>query len=67
MNLCAQRMKEKLESKKLKFEYKTINDDKSLIQFPFEGKVAQMYFSGNNGTYLSMRCLSAFPRRKSPM
>ena len=54
MNLCAERMKEKLESKKMKFECKTISDEKSLISFPYEGKVAQMYFSGDKGTYLSI-------------
>ena len=67
MNLCAQRMKENLESKKLNFRCETTEDGDSVIEFPYEGKIAKMFFCGDEGRYLSMRCMSMFPRRKPLM
>lgn len=54
MNLCAQRMKENLESKKLNFRCGTTKDGDSVIEFPYEGKIARMFFCGDEGRYLSV-------------
>ena len=54
MNLCAQLLKEDLESKKMNFKCGTAKDGDSVIEFPYQGKVARMFFCGDEGHYLSI-------------
>ena len=54
MKTCAERLKENLESKNLNFECGTDKDGDSIIEFPYQGKVAKMFFSGEEGQYLSI-------------
>lgn len=54
MDLCAQWLKAKPESKNLKFRSGTDDDGDSVIEFLYEGKVAKMFFFGNEGRYLSV-------------
>ena len=53
MNICAELFKKKLESKKMNFRSGT-QDDTSVIDFPYSGKVAKLLFSGDEGGYLSI-------------
>lgn len=54
MNTCAELLKENLESKNLNFECGTDKDGDSIIEFPYQGKVAKLFFSGEEGEYLSI-------------
>lgn len=54
MSACADLLKEMLESKNLRFsEYKDSDGD-DVIVFPYMGKDVKMFFSGDDGTYLSL-------------
>jgi len=54
MNLCAELMEKNLEAKKMNFKCGTTNNGDSVIEFPYSGKIAKMYFCGDEGHYLSI-------------
>ena len=54
LNVCAQRLANTLQDKDLNYQTDIANDGTSVILFPFQGKVVRMFFSGENGKYLSM-------------
>ena len=54
MNLCAELMEKNLEAKKMNFKCGTTNKGDSVIEFPYSGKIAKMYFCGDEGHYLSI-------------
>ena len=54
MKLCAELLKKDLEAKKLKFQCSTDEDGDSLIELPYQGKTAKMFFCGDEGHYLSI-------------
>ena len=53
LNTCAQAFVDLLESKGLNFQSGTASDGDSIVDFPYQGKVTKMIFSGENGCYLS--------------
>ena len=54
MNVCAELMKKDLDSKKMNFHTGTTKSGDSVIEFPYSGKIAKMYFCGDEGHYLSI-------------
>ena len=54
MNTCAELLKKYLEEKKFNFKTSIVKDGDSLIEFPYQGKIARMFFSGDEGQYLSI-------------
>ena len=54
MNTCAELFVESLKEKDLNFESGTIKDGDSVVEFPYKGKVVKMFFSGEQGEYLSL-------------
>lgn len=53
LNTFAQLFVDNLKSKDLNFSSGT-SDDTSCVEFPYQGKVAKLLFSGENGEYLSI-------------
>ena len=51
---CAKLFQKNLDSKKLNYQASTDKDGDIRIRFPYEGKDILMFFSGNDGEYLSM-------------
>lgn len=54
LNTCAELFVENLKSKNLNFECGTTKSGDSVVEFPYSGKVAKMFFGGNDGGYLSI-------------
>lgn len=54
LNTCAELLVQNLKSKNLNFECGTDKDGDSVVEFPYQGKVAKMFFSGDQGQYLSI-------------
>ncbi len=54
LKICAQKFVDNLKAKNLEFKAVTDKDGDSLIAFPYEGKVTRIFFSGDDGEYLSM-------------
>ena len=54
LNTCAQRFVDDLKAKKLNFESGTDRDGDSVVEFPYQGKVTKIFFSGSEGRYMSM-------------
>lgn len=54
LNTCAELFVNNLKSKNLNFQSGTDKDGDSVVEFPYQGKLAKMFFSGEQGTYLSM-------------
>lgn len=53
-SICAQRFTDLLDSKKLNYSTAIDSDGDFVVEFPYSGKVTKMFFSGNEGSYLSM-------------
>ncbi|MBE6943671.1 MAG: hypothetical protein E7453_05355 [Ruminococcaceae bacterium] len=53
LNTCAQLFVDDLNSKDMNFGSGN-NGDVSFVEFPYQGKVAKLLFSGENGEYLSI-------------
>jgi len=51
---CAQRFTDFLDSKKLKYSSGVDRDGDFVVEFPYSGKITKMFFTGNEGSYLSM-------------
>ena len=54
LNTCAELLVNNLKSKNLNFQSGTDKDGDSVVEFPYQGKLAKMFFSGEHGAYLSM-------------
>ena len=54
LNVCAQRLANELQAKELNYQTDIDKDGNSVILFPYQGKTTRMFFSGENGKYLSM-------------
>ena len=54
MSGCADLFKKDLESKNLRFSSNVMENGDDVISFPYNGKDVRMFFSGDNGTYLSL-------------
>ena len=54
LNTCAELFVNNLKSKNLDFESGLDKDGDSVVEFPYKGKVAKMFFTGKDGTYLSI-------------
>jgi len=54
LNTCAELFVNNLKSKNLNFQSGTDKDGDSIVEFPYQGKLAKMFFCGEKGTYLSM-------------
>ena len=54
LNTCATLFVEDLKSKKLNFHSGTNSHGDSVVEFPYEGKVAKIFFSGDQGKYMSI-------------
>ena len=53
-SICAQRFVDLLDSKKLNYRTAIDSDGDFVVEFPYSGKVTKIYFTGNEGSYLSM-------------
>ena len=54
LNTCAEIFVENLKSKNLNFQSGTNQSGDSVVEFPYQGKVAKIFFSGDDGKYLSI-------------
>ena len=54
LNTCAELFKSFIEAKGLACSAGVDNDGDSIIEFPFKGKATKLFFTGDNGTYLSL-------------
>ena len=54
LNTCAQKFVNFLQEKKLHFDINSSESEKSVVSFPYDGKTARVFFSGEDGTYMSM-------------
>ena len=54
LNTCAEKFVENLKSKELNFSSGTNKNGDSVVEFPYKGKVAKMFFSGDDGQYFSL-------------
>lgn len=51
---CAKLFTNLLDSKKLNYDSGIDRDGDFVVQFPYQNKVTKLFFSGNDGSYLSM-------------
>ncbi len=54
LNTCANLFAKSLSDKNLHFGSGTDKDGDSVIEFPYQGKVAKIFFSGDQGKYMSI-------------
>ena len=54
LNTCAQAFVELLQAKNLNFQSGSMDNGHSVVDFPYQGKVAKLIFSGDAGEYLSI-------------
>ena len=54
LNACAELFVNNLKAKNLNYECGTDKDGDSVVEFPYKGKVAKMFFTGNDGGYFSI-------------
>lgn len=54
MNECAELFADFLTSKGLTFDTTIDSDGDSLVNFPYDGRIARCYFSGDDGRYLTI-------------
>lgn len=54
LNVCAQRLANKLQDKNYNYDTDIDEDGNSVILFPYKGKTTTMFFSSDNGAYFSM-------------
>ncbi len=54
MSVCADLFKKNLESKNLRFSSNVMENGDDVVSFPYSGKEVRMFFSGDNGEYLSL-------------
>ncbi|MBR2423157.1 MAG: YbjN domain-containing protein [Oscillospiraceae bacterium] len=67
LNTCASKFVKFLEDKGLHFDAKTTESGRSVVSFPYDGKIARIFFSGEDGTYMSMYLVfESVPAEKTP-
>lgn len=67
LNTCARLFAKDLDAKKLNYRSGTNKSDDSVIEFPYEGKIARLFFSGDEGKYLSIYLVyESVPAEKVP-
>lgn len=54
LNTCASLFVETLKAKNLNFQSGTDRDGDSVVEFPYQGKVTKIFFSGDQGKYMSL-------------
>ena len=54
LNTCASLFVENLKSKKLNYQCGTDKDGDSVVEFPSQGKIAKIFFAGDQGKYMSL-------------
>ncbi len=54
MSVCADLFTAMLDSKGLRYETRVDNDGDTVVDFPYQGKVAKCFFSGEQGEYYSL-------------
>lgn len=54
MNACAELFTTLLNERNLSFQCGVDEDGDSMVEFPYQGKSYKMFFSGNDGCYLSL-------------
>lgn len=54
LNTCAELFVNNLKAKNLNFDCGTDKDGDSVVEFPYKGKTAKMFFTGENGNYFSI-------------
>lgn len=54
LNACAEQFVNTLKDKELHFDCGTDKDGDSVVEFPYKGKVAKMFFTGDDGGYFSI-------------
>lgn len=54
LNACAELFINKLKAQNLSFESGVDRDGDSVVEFPYRGKVAKMFFTGEDGGYFSI-------------
>ena len=54
LNACAELFTKNLESKNLNFRSGVDKDGDSVVEFPYQGKIAKMFFCGQDGGYFSI-------------
>ena len=54
LNTCASLFVKNLEAKGLNFRSGTNSNNDSVVEFPYEGKITRLFFSGETGSYLSI-------------
>ena len=65
MNICPELFAKSLKSKKLNYQSGTSGDN-SVIEFPYDGKIARLFFCGDKGTYLSVYLVyESVPKEKT--
>lgn len=53
-NTCAKRFTDLLDSRNLKYSTAIDSDGDFVVEFPYQGKATKMFFTGSEGSYLSM-------------
>lgn len=67
LNACAELFTEFLKSKGLNYNAGTDSDGDSVVEFPYQGKVAKIFFTGDKGTYMSIYVVyERVPENKIP-
>lgn len=67
LNTCAELFVNDLRSKNLNFQSGTDKDGDSVVEFPYSGRVVKMFFSGEDGAYLSLYLVyERVPEEKLP-
>lgn len=54
LNACATLFTKYLKDRNLNFQSGTDRDGDSVVEFPYQGKITKIFFSGNDGCYMSM-------------
>ena len=54
LNACAELFTEYLRSKNFNFQSGVDGDGDSVVEFPYQGKVAKIFFTGDQGAYMSI-------------
>ena len=54
LNTCARLFVKNLEAKDLNFQSGTSKSGDSVVEFPYQGKIARIFFSGDDGKYMSI-------------
>ena len=67
MNTCAANFVAFLEEKNLHFDAREIDNGGAMVAFPYNGKLARIFFNGQDGSYMSMYLVyESVPAEKIP-